>query len=124
MARIVDRARIIAEAMAGASPEERAHLDDQLDIMWRRALMIRRAVTSNGLSMLLSCFMVVAIFGAAKFELPLGSAVLGLFVLSILFLTASLIDFLRDIFVSLHALKLQVERARRRPVTTAPWGHL
>jgi len=121
MARIVDRARVVAEAMPMADPGDRAHLDDQLEIMWGRALMMRRAVTCNGLSMLVSCLMVVAIFGAAKFALPLGSVVLGLFVTSILFLTASLVDFLRDIFVSLHALKLQVERARQRPVTNAPW---
>jgi len=37
-------------------------------------------------------------------------------------LTASLVDFLRDIFVSLHALHLQVERARQRPASTAPWS--
>lgn len=121
MARIVDRARVVAEAMPAAEASDRAHLDDQLHIMWGRALMIRRAVTSAGLSMLISCLMVVAIFGAAKFELPLGSVVLGMFVTSILLLTASLVDFLRDIFVSLHALKLQVERARERPVTTTPW---
>lgn len=121
MARIVDRARVVAEAIPAANPSERAHLEDQLDIMWSRALMIRRAVTCNGLSMLVSCLMVIAIFGAAKFELPLGTLVLGLFAASVLLLTASLVDFLRDIFVSLHALKLQVERARQRPVTHAPW---
>jgi len=121
MARIVDRARVVAEAMPGAEAADRSHLDDQLQIMWGRALMMRRAVTSAGLSMLVSCLMVVVIFGVAKFGLPLGSIVLGLFVISILLLTASLVDFLRDIFVSLHALKLQVERARDRPVTTAPW---
>ena len=121
MARIVDRARMVAEAMPAAEASDRTHLDDQLQIMWGRALMIRRAVTSAGLSMLFSCLMVVVIFVVAKFQLPLGSVVLGLFVTSILLLTASLVDFLRDIFVSLHALKLQVERARGRPVSTAPW---
>ena len=121
MARVVDRTRGLAEAMPSAEAEERAHLEDQLQIMWRRALMLRRAVTWNGLSMLISCFMVVVIFAVAKFELPLGSLVLGLFVASILALTASLVDFLHDIFVSLHALKLQVDRARGKPATTAPW---
>lgn len=121
MARIVDRTRELAEAMAAASPDDRAHLEDQLQIMWQRSLMLRRAVTCNGLSMLVSCIMVVAIFAVAKFELPLGSVVLGLFVASIFFLGASLVDFLRDIFVSLHALKLQVDRARGKPATTPPW---
>ncbi len=114
MARIVDRTRVVAEAIPAAPPEERRHLEGQLDIMWSRALMIRRAVTSNGLSMLLSCLLVVALFAAAMFGWEMRGVVLGLFVASILLLTASLVDFLRDIFVSLHALKLQVERARQQ----------
>lgn len=121
MARIVDRTRVVAEAMPGAEPELRHHLESQLGIMWRRALLIRRAVTTNGLSMLVSCLMVVAIFGAAMFGWKLEVLLLVLFAASILLLIASLIDFLRDIFVSLHALHLQVERARNRPTTTPPW---
>src|SRR5688572_8745214 len=121
MARVVDRTRELAEAMPSAAADDREHLEDQLSIMWGRALMLRRAVTANGLSMLISCLMVVVIFGVAKFELNLGPLVLGLFIASILFLTASLVDFLRDIFVSLHALKLQVDRARGKPATTPPW---
>jgi len=121
MARVVDRTRELAEAMPSATPDDWIHLDDQLQIMWGRALMLRRAVTNNGLSMLISCLMVVVIFGVAKFELNLGPLVLGLFIASILFLTASLVDFLRDIFVSLHALKLQVDRARGKPATIPPW---
>lgn len=121
MARIVDRTRVVAEAIPAADAEERRHLESQLDIMWSRALLIRRAVTSNGLSMLLSCLQVVALFGAAMFGWAMKGVVLCLFAASILLLTASLVDFLRDIFVSLHALHLQVERARGRPTTTAPW---
>jgi len=34
---------------------------------------------------------------------------------------SSLVDFLRDIFEPLHALKLQVDRARGKPATTPPW---
>lgn len=122
MARIVDRTRSVAEAIPAADPEERRHLEGQLDIMWGRALLIRRAVTSNGLSMLLSCLLIVALFAGAMFDWPMKGVVLGLFGASIVLLTASLVDFLRDIFVSLHALHLQVERARQRPATTSPWS--
>jgi len=124
MARIVDRTRVVAEAMPAAMPEDRAHLESQLDIMWRRALLLRRAVTSNGLSMLVSCLLVVAIFASAMLGLRLQVLMLILFCASILFLIASLVDFLRDIFISLHALHLQVERARNRPSTSAPWPPL
>ncbi len=121
MARVVDRTRVLAESMPTTPAADRAHLEDQLHIMWGRALMLRRAVTCTGLSMLVSCLLVVVIFLSAKFELRLGSVVLGLFVACIFFLTASLVDFLRDIFVSLHALKLQVDRARGRAATNPPW---
>jgi len=121
MARIVDRTRELAEMIPAADPEERRHLEDQLNIMWARSLMMRRAVTCNGLSMLLACLLVVALFGAGMFDWNMKVVVLGLFSASILMLTASLVDFLRDIYVSLRALKLQVARARQRPATTAPW---
>ena len=124
MARIVDRTRVVAEAMPVVSAEDRQHLESQLDIMWRRALLIRRAVTSNGQSMLVSCLLVMVLFATAIFHWQLPALVLGLFAASILLLIASLVDFLRDIFVSLHALHLQVERARNRPSTTAPWPPL
>jgi hypothetical protein len=122
MARIVDRTRELAEAIPDADPEERKHLEDQLNIMWDRSLMMRRAVTCNGLSMLLSCLLIVALFGAAMFDWNMKLVVLALFAASVMMLTASLVDFLRDIYVSLHALKLQVERARQRPATTPPWS--
>ena len=109
MARIVDRTRVLAEAMPAALPVDREHLESQLDIMWRRALLLRRAVTSNGLSMLVSCLLVVAIFASAMLGWRLQVVMLGLFSASIIFLIASLVDFLRDIFVSLHALHLQVD---------------
>lgn len=121
MARVVDRTRKLAEMIPVASVEDRDHLENQLDILWSRALLIRRAVTSSGLSMLVSCLLVVAIFASALFNVKLGEVVLVLFALSILLLIASLVDFLRDIFISLHAVKLQIERARGRPVTNAPW---
>ena len=124
MARIVDRTRKVAEMIPAAGPEDRPHLETQLDIMWRRALLIRRAVTSNGLSMLVSCLLVVTIFASAIFGWQLQVLILGLFGAGICLLIASLVDFLRDIFVSLHALHLQVERARNRPTTTAPWPPL
>jgi hypothetical protein len=122
MARIVDRTRELAEAIPAADADERRHLESQLDIMWDRSLMMRRAVTCNGLSMLLACLLIMVLFGAAMFEWNMKGAVLGLFGASILMLTASLVDFLRDIYVSLHALKLQVQRARLRPATTPPWS--
>lgn len=115
MGRIVDRTRILAGQVRAAAGDERAHLERQLDIMWRRTLLVRQAVTYNGLSMVMSCLLVVAIVLSAMGGWNLDFVMMGLFILSILLLFASLVTFLRDIFVSLHALRLEVERARSAP---------
>lgn len=112
MGRIVDRTRILAGQVRAAPGAERPHLENQLDIMWQRSQLIRRAVTFLGLSMLVACLLVVAIFGGALLGKDLGVVMMLLFAASIFLLIASLVAFLRDIAVSLHALRLEVDRAR------------
>jgi hypothetical protein len=114
MARIVDRTRVLAVQVQAAAGDDRRHLENQLTIMWRRAKLIRMAVTFAGLSMLVACVLVIAIFAAALLETDLTGSLKVLFTASILLLIAALGAFLRDIYVSLHALKLEVDRARRR----------
>lgn len=115
MGRIVDRTRELAADVGRTAGEERAHFESQLQIMWRRARLIRRAVTYAGLSMLLSCLLVVVIFVDAWFERTLSVLMMIFFAGSIFCLVAALVSFLRDIFVSLHALGLEIERARGGP---------
>lgn len=112
MGRIVDRTRSLAGALRAATGDERRHIDMQLEIMWSRAGLIQRAVTLNGLSMLFSGLLILAIFASSLFNLRLEFLVMGLFGTSIILLLASLVEFLRDIFATLRALRLEVERAR------------
>ncbi len=114
MGRIVDRTRALAgQARAAAPGVDRQHLGHQLDIMWRRAHYIRLAVTFAGCSMLTSCVLILGLFATAFFAREPGLGLVIVFITSILFLAASLIAFLRDIFASLHAVQLEVARARQ-----------
>lgn len=112
MGRIVDRTRSLAGQARVASGEDRIHLGNQLEIMWRRSRLIRLAVTFAGCSMLTSCALILSLFFVAFLGREPGLTLAAIFVISVLFLIASLIGFLRDIFVSLHAVQLEVERAR------------
>lgn len=114
MGRIVDRTRILAGQLRQASTTECEHLDGQLEIMYRRAKLVRLSVTLSGLSMLLSCMLVMAIFIDAVLAADLGRHLVAIFVASIVCLIASLVAFLRDIWMSLWALRLEVESARKR----------
>ena len=112
MGRIVDRTRILAGQLSGAESEQRTHFESQLEIMWQRAKLVRRAVTLAGSSMLMSCVLVVVIFLDAMFHREFAVELVAVFIASVLLLIAALVAFLRDIHVSLHALRVEVERAR------------
>lgn len=114
MGRIVDRTRSLAGQARAAAGDDRKHLGSQLDIMWRRARLIRLAVTFAGCSMLTSCVLILGLFFIAFLGREPGLALVAVFVTSVLFLIASLVAFLRDIFVSLHAVQLEVARAQSR----------
>jgi hypothetical protein len=115
MGRIVDRTRGLAGQVRTAPGPERAQLEEQLDIMWRRALLIRRAVTFNGLSMLVACVLVVVVFTGGISGWNVEGVAIALFAGSLLALIAALVTFLQDIFLSLRALRLEVDHARATP---------
>lgn len=111
MARIVDRTRILAGQAQQAAEGARAHIDEQLAIMWRRAKLLRLAVTFAGLSMLLSCVLVMVIFVDAFLDRRFGFEMVLIFGVSVMSLILSLFAFLRDIWMSLWALRIEVDRA-------------
>ncbi len=117
MGRIVDRTRSLAGQVRSTSGPDRRHHEEQLDILWRRALLIRRAVTFNGLSMLVACVLVVVVFTGVVLGWQIEVATIVLFEASLLMLIAALVTFLQDIFLSLRALRLEVDQAR------APGAH-
>lgn len=112
MGRIIDRTRIYASQLRSAPAAERGSLQTQLELTWRRAKIVRLALTAATASMLMAAALVIVIFVGALFQRELGVLMLVLFGASLLLLVAALLAFLRDIFVSLAALKLEVEQAR------------
>jgi hypothetical protein len=114
MGRIVDRTRTLAGQAQTAAAASRAPIDEQLAIMWRRARLVRHAVTFAGLSMLLACVLVMVIFVDAFFERRFGLEMVVIFGASVGALILALVWFLRDIWMSLWALKIEVDRAQAR----------
>ena len=112
LGRIVDRTRILAGQARSAAPgEERAHIESQLRILFRRAGLVRRAVSLATTSMFVSGLLVVMIFLSALLRIEAGFVLLALFVAAIGLLLGALIYFMRDINQALKALELEVRRA-------------
>lgn len=112
MGRIIDRTRLYAAQLKSAKAEERTQLEVQLEHTWRRAKIVRFALTAATASMLMSAGLVIVIFVGAMMHREFGEAMLAFFGAAIALLVIALAAFLRDIFVSLSALHLEVEQAR------------
>jgi hypothetical protein len=112
MGRIVDRTRSLAGLVRKESDSaESQHLVQQIGIMFRRARLMRMAMTLASMSVFSSGLLVVVIFVSALTRLVLSGVILALFVLSISLLLSGLGMFVRDLFVSLTALGAEVDRA-------------
>ncbi len=113
MGRIIDRTRgYVRELREATSPKERQKLEIQLELTWRRAKVVRLALTFATTSMLLAAALIVVIFVGTIAHANIGELMLVLFAAAILSVVAALFMFLRDIFMSLAALQLEVQQSR------------
>jgi hypothetical protein len=107
LGRIVDRARSLAARVKDDS-EDQEHIHAQLHILSQRARMVRRGITMAGLCVLFAAVLVISLFITSLFDADLPWLVAIFFILSLLSLIASLLDFLRDVNRSLEATALEV----------------
>ena len=73
---------------------------------------MRIVVTFAGLSMLLSCVLVLANFIDASMKTEFGLELVVIFTAGALALISALVAFLRDLWLSLEALSLEMGNAR------------
>lgn len=108
LGRVVDRSRSLAAAVRAAPLADADRLRRQLDILWRRAKIVRLAITLAALSVLLAALLVSGLFLAVLLRVEWAVAVVGLFVGCLATLVGALLAFLRDIHLSLVALRLEL----------------
>lgn len=109
LGRAIDRARILKRELVSLSIQEREPIQAQVDILYRRARIIRQAIVFSVLSALLAALLVMTLFLAAWFGWKQGWPVALIFTGCMVFLCLSLVAFMGDINLSLHALKLELE---------------
>lgn len=104
LARTVDRARELGSREGDALAKSRG----QLEILLRRAAIMRRAIFFAASSALCSAVLIMALFLIAL----VGSSI-GWLIAATLTLIVSLVLLIRDVDLSLEALKMELENARR-----------
>jgi hypothetical protein len=106
--RIIDRARQVSREIRSAESPEPDRARAQLEILLARVRIVRGAIAAAAVSVLLAAVLIIVIFVSALFGLSFAAPVVGLFASCLASLIGSLILFLRDINLSLRALRLEV----------------
>ena len=108
LGRTIDRARQLKTELPRRTEAERAHVQAQVAIIYQRAKMIRFSIALAALSALLAAALVVTLFVTALLRWENGWLASVIFIACMISLIASLVTFIRDINLSLRALKLEL----------------
>lgn len=108
--RAVDRSRQLAKEMRVVADPDRYQVSAQIDILFRRAEFIRFSIIMAAISVLFASVLIVALFLIALMGFEAGLIICLLFICCLVSLIVSLGAFLRDIHLSLVALKLELDQ--------------
>ncbi len=116
LARIIDRSRTLEERLEERLEEPESHTPDkeraardELQVLFRRARKINRAIFLSTTCALLICMVVAALFVTDALDLKLASVIAGMFVLAMISLTGSFIYLLREILLATEFMNQQAK---------------
>jgi hypothetical protein len=107
--RAVDRSRHLGREMRDAGEAEQRRLACQVSILYRRARLIRLSISMAAISVLLAAVLIIVLFLTVLSRLEVGVVLISIFIGCLLALIVSLAAFIREIQLSLQALKLELE---------------
>lgn len=110
-ARIVDRSRQLASALHSAPESSRALIVSQLEILSVRAHLVRLSILMGALAVLLAAILIIFLFLTALIALEATWLLASLFIACMACVIVAIIVFIRDINLSLAALKLELDSA-------------
>jgi hypothetical protein len=108
LGRVIDRSRQLVSISKHAESLERENSQAQLKILLNRGKLLRSAIFMAATSALLAALLVILIFLSVLMKWQIGWLISIIFMGSMLGIMGSLVSFLRDVNVTLHALKLEI----------------
>jgi hypothetical protein len=116
LARIIDRKRYLEEVLdqqRDSGTNQPPLLLAELEVLFRRAKKINRAIFLSTSCALLICMVVAGLFITDALNLRLASVIAGFFVLAMVSLTASFIYLLREVLLATEFMNRQQDRRAR-----------
>ena len=106
--RLVDRARMLAAQLKSGNTEDLEGLHAQIRILGQRGRLLRRSIAEAGFCVLFASILIITLFITMLAELNAQWILAAIFILSLVFLILSLVDFIRDVYRALEATALEV----------------
>ena len=98
--RAVDRRRVLEEALPRMTPDEKPSAHAELGFIARRISFTYYSIVAAVISGLFVCLLIAGAFLATFLRSDISSTIGAMFALAVLALTASLLLFLREIFLA------------------------
>jgi hypothetical protein len=109
LGRVIDRSRILIDVRRRGAPQDVIRAELQLNILWRRASLLRIAISLASISVLLDALMMILLFLGSLVDWPVAVEVTIAFAACMTALIGSILYFLRDINLSLRALSHEMQ---------------
>jgi Protein of unknown function (DUF2721) len=108
--RMLDRTRQLNQELAGRPAGDKAGpLRLQIGTLLRRAGILRLSITLGAITVLCAAVLMLLLFLAVWLRLELAGLIASVFCLALLCLIGSMIAFIRDMNLALHAVRLEVK---------------
>ncbi|MDD5034265.1 MAG: DUF2721 domain-containing protein [Methylococcaceae bacterium] len=109
LAHAIDRARNLVKEGEKASDSHKAHLREEIEVIWFRTRNIRYSIALASVSALCAALLIIVLFLTELIGLHHGWIISSLFIASLSALIISLVFLIVDVNKSLIALKLELE---------------
>jgi hypothetical protein len=108
LGRTIDRTRQLSLEYRSSSGADLVRISSELQILTKRARVLRSSNFLAVLSVLLVSFIIISLFGSALYNFNISYLLITLFILSIISLILALFLFIYDIELSLKALWIEL----------------
>jgi uncharacterized protein DUF2721 len=110
LGRLVDRARSLVRERVVATAPDVPRIDAQLGLIDRRAGILKGSITLGALTVLFVSVLILVLFFSALFQREWGLLIIALFGCALLALIGSILLFIREMNLSLVAVRLEIRR--------------
>lgn len=109
LSRTIDRLRELVDAGEESSPEKKVQIQVQLNILWKRAKLIRNSIILLSSSALCAALLIIILFANQILAISLNGLIVCLFSICLALLLGSLGLFIMEVNESLSALAIELQ---------------